>query len=75
MVLSATASAAAAAGAAFHPVLPELMPRLQRCLAATDDAGLKVRARALERAESRDRAATSARAHVVRIVVSAFRAR
>ncbi len=48
MALSAAASAAGAAGEAFHPFLPELLPRLQQCLCITEDAGLKVRARALE---------------------------
>ena len=48
MLLSATASAAAAAGDAMHPHLSALLPRLERCLVATGDADLKPRARALE---------------------------
>ena len=38
MLLSATASAAAAAGDAMHPHLSALLPRLERCLVATGDA-------------------------------------
>jgi hypothetical protein len=48
MLLGACASAAAAAGAAMHAHLPALLPRLERCLQASDDAELKCRARALE---------------------------
>lgn len=48
MLLSACASAAAAAGGAMHPHLPALLPRLERCLTATEDKDLKPRARALE---------------------------
>ena len=48
MLLSACASAAAAAGQAMHPHLPSLLPRLERCLVATDDKHLRPRARALE---------------------------
>lgn len=48
MLLSATASAAAAAGDAMHPHLSALLPRLERCLVATGDADLRPRARALE---------------------------
>jgi hypothetical protein len=48
MALSATASAAGAAGQVFHPFLPALLPRLHACLGLTHDAGLKLRARALE---------------------------
>ena len=46
--LSAAASAAASSGRAFHPFLHALMPRLTRCLGYVHDAGLPVRARALE---------------------------
>ena len=46
MLLSACASAAAAAGGAMHPHLPALLPRLERCLTATEDKDLKPRARA-----------------------------
>lgn len=42
-LLSATAAAAAAAGHAFRPFLPALVPRLQRCLALTDNDHLKAR--------------------------------
>ena len=48
MLLSATASAAAAAGHAMHAHLPHLLPRLERCQGAVDDASLRPRARALE---------------------------
>ena len=48
MLLSACASAAAAAGQAMHPHLPSLLPRLERCLVATDDKHLRPRARSLE---------------------------
>ena len=48
MLLSALASATASSGSKVHPYLSELLPRLDRCLALTDDDELNVRARALE---------------------------
>lgn len=48
LALSATASAAASAGEAFRPHLPELLPRLVACLTNEQPDFVTVRARALE---------------------------